>query len=168
MQELEALFKDMPNKSPTPPHIEYGLNDVWYVSFTTEEECRAALTHLHCKVCLLKDRSNKVKHTQVQTFHGKPIFARIKTGKAPISPMNDSTRKVPTSLPGLLSPQPTSTVDDTVCYSLAHFHATIQHLQTDTGVYTVPTPSWTPSPQPSSALIWQGGVPMFDLGPVSA
>ena len=80
----------------SPAQVEYsGVNNVWYASFATEEDSQLALRHLH---------------TKVKTFNGKPIFARLKAGRAPHSPMVEQRAFISSAL---MSPQP-PTIEEAV------------------------------------------------------
>uniref|UniRef100_A0A914GT81 HTH La-type RNA-binding domain-containing protein n=1 Tax=Globodera rostochiensis TaxID=31243 RepID=A0A914GT81_GLORO len=64
--EVKSMFGD-----DCPPYqtLSYGLNNSWYVTFATEQDTQKAFFHLQ---------------TFGKTFNGSPVFARIKTGGAPI------------------------------------------------------------------------------------
>ncbi|CAD5210437.1 unnamed protein product [Bursaphelenchus xylophilus] len=64
-EEVKAMFDDCVNYVS----LSYGLNNSWYVTFATEEDTQKAFMHLQ---------------SLGRTFRGKPIYARIKTGGAPI------------------------------------------------------------------------------------
>ncbi|KAL3123790.1 hypothetical protein niasHT_010003 [Heterodera trifolii] len=65
-KEVKAMFGD-----GCPPFrtLSYGLNNSWYVTFASEQDTQMAFFHLQ---------------TLGKTFNGNPVFARIKTGGAPI------------------------------------------------------------------------------------
>ncbi|CAD5207136.1 unnamed protein product [Bursaphelenchus okinawaensis] len=64
-EEVKAMFDDCVKYVS----LSYGLNNSWYVTFETEEDTQKAFMHLQ---------------SLGRTFRGKPIYARIKTGGAPI------------------------------------------------------------------------------------
>ncbi|CAK5090560.1 unnamed protein product [Meloidogyne enterolobii] len=67
--EVKSMFQSEDGQCPPYLSLAYGLNDSWYVTFQTEEETQQAFFHLQ---------------TLGKTFNGKPVFARIKNGGAPI------------------------------------------------------------------------------------
>lgn len=67
--EVKSMFQSEDGRCPPYLSLAYGLNDSWYVTFQTEEETQQAFFHLQ---------------TLGKTFNGKPVFARIKNGGAPI------------------------------------------------------------------------------------
>jgi la-related protein 4 len=102
VQTVEALFTNL--NATSSVLVEYsGVNNVWYASFATEEDSQLALRHLH---------------TKVKTFNGKPIFARLKAGRAPHSPMVEQRPFSAAAPTGMLSPQP-QTIDEAVCPSIS-------------------------------------------------
>ncbi|KAI6178460.1 HTH La-type RNA-binding domain-containing protein [Aphelenchoides besseyi] len=62
--EVKGMFDGLEYQT-----LSYGLNNSWYVTFATEEETQKAFLHLQ---------------NVGKTFNNKPVYARIKTGGAPI------------------------------------------------------------------------------------
>ncbi|KAI6182525.1 HTH La-type RNA-binding domain-containing protein [Aphelenchoides bicaudatus] len=64
-KEVKAMFDGCPGYQT----LSYAANNSWYVTFNTEEETQQAFMHVQ---------------NFGKTFNNKPVYARIKTGSAPI------------------------------------------------------------------------------------